>query len=175
MSIIVLASLCAMSRSPVIMMAKGTGVARDVTLNRQARQNYELLEEYEAGISLVGTEVKSCRAGKINLRDGYCQIKDGECWLRNVHIARHQFSGTFFQHDETRSRRLLLNKREIRKLDAAVQQKGLTIVPVKAYFNCDNRLKLQIALARGKNVADKRDTIKQRDTDREVKRQMKDY
>jgi len=73
------------------------------------------------------------------------------------------------------SRRLLLNKREIRKLDAAVQQKGLTIVPVKAYFNCDNRLKLQIALARGKNVADKRDTIKQRDTDREVKRQMKDY
>ena len=84
------------------MLAKGGGGAKPVALNRLARRNYEIIEDYEAGISLLGTEIKSARAGKMNLRDGFFQVKDGECWLRNVHIARHAFSGSYFQHEERR-------------------------------------------------------------------------
>jgi hypothetical protein len=85
-------------------------VSKTVSINRVVRRNYEILEEYEAGIALVGTEVKSCRDGKINLRDGFCAIKDGECWLENVNISPHGTTGSFFNHDERRRRRLLLNK-----------------------------------------------------------------
>ena len=98
-----------------------------IATNRLARRNYEILEELEAGISLVGTEVKSCRAGRCNLRDGYCAIKGGECWLHNVNIARHVTAGGYFQHEEMRPRRLLLHKPEIRKLEHACAQRGLTI------------------------------------------------
>ena len=107
--------------------------------------------------------------------DGYCKVKDGECWLENVHIAQHSTTGRFFQHEETRARRLLLHKAEIRKLGAECDQKGLTIVPLSAYFNEENRLKVEIGLARGKNLQDKRETIKRRDTERETRRMIKDF
>ena len=148
---------------------------RQVAGNRLARRNFDIIEEFEAGVSLVGTEVKSCRAGRCNLRDGFCRIKDEECWLHNVNIARHETAGGFFQHEETRPRRLLLHKREIRKLAAAVDQKGLTIVPLSCYFNEQSYLKVQIALARGKNKQDQRETIKRRDADREIGRQLKAF
>ena len=102
-------------------------------------------------------------------------MADGECWLHNVHIAQHTSTGRFFQHDETRSRRLLLHKSEIRKLGSECDQKGLTIVPLSAYFNEENRLKVEIGLARGKNLQDKRETIKMRDTERETRKMIKDY
>ena len=144
-----------------------------IASNRLARRNYEILEDFEAGISLVGTEVKSCRAGKCTLRDGYCRIKDGECWLENVNIGRHEFAGGYFQHEETRPRRLLLHKREIKKLEDAVMQRGLTIVPLSAYFNEQSYLKVSIGLARGKKLQDKREDLKQRDIKRETARQLK--
>lgn len=147
---------------------------KTIALNRLARRNYEILDDYEAGIALVGTEVKSCRQGQCNLRDGYCRIKDGECWLHNVHIARHATTGSFFQHDEVRPRKLLLHKREILKLSAAIEQRGLTIVPLKAYFK-ENKVKLEIGLARGKKLEDKRETIKRRDQDLETSRTLKAF
>jgi len=146
-----------------------------ISSNRLARRNYEILQDFEAGVSLLGTEVKSCRAGRCTLRDGFCRIKDGECWLHNVNIARHATAGSYFQHDEVRPRRLLLHKREIRKLEEAVNQRGLTIVPLSAYFNEKSFLKVAIGLARGKKLQDKRADLKQRDVDREVSRQMKSW
>lgn len=144
-----------------------------VASNRLARRNYEILDEFEAGIALVGTEVKSCRAGRCTLRDGYCRIQDGECWLHNVNIARHSTAGSYFQHEETRPRRLLLHKREIRKLEQSVAQQGLTIVPLSAYFNDKSCLKVAIGLARGKKLQDKRQDLKRKDAEREVSRQIK--
>ena len=110
-----------------------------------ARQ--ESSDDRSALISLVGKEVKSCRAGRCNLRDGFCRIKNGECWMENVNIARHETAGSYFQHEETRPRRLLLHKAEIRKLAAAVDQNGLTIVPLSCYFNEKSYLKVEIAIA----------------------------
>ena len=157
--------------APVTMM--GTRPRKSVAVNRLARRNYEILDEFEAGVALAGTEVKSCRAGKVTLRDGYCRVKDGECWLENVHIAQHGTTGSYFQHDEVRPRRLLLHKREIVKLKSQVDRQGLTIVPMACYFNEQSRLKVNIALARGKNVADKRETIRRRESDRENRRMLK--
>jgi len=128
----------------------------------------EILEDFEAGISLLGTEVKSCRQGKCTLRDGYCRFKDGECWLHNVNIGRHESAGRYFQHDETRPRRLLLHGREIAKLQTAVDVKGLTVVPLAAYFNERSFLKVSLGLARGKKLQDKREDIKRRDISREI-------
>ena len=107
--------------------------------------------------------------------DGYCRFKDGECWLHNVNIARHATAGGFFQHEETRPRRLLLHKREIRKLEEATLQRGLTIVPLSAYFNENSFLKVKIGLARGKKLQDKREDPKRRDVNREVSRQLKEF
>ena len=148
---------------------------KSVAVNRLARRNYEILDEFEAGVALVGTEVKSCRAGKVTLRDGYCRVKDGECWLENVHIAQHGTTGSYFQHDEVRARRLLLHKREIQKLEEAIAQRGLTVVPLSAYFNEKSFLKVSIGLARGKKLQDKREDLKRRDVEREVSRQLKAF
>jgi SsrA-binding protein len=145
-----------------------------VASNRLARRNYEILEDFEAGVSLFGTEVKSCRAGKCVLRDGFCRIEDGECWLYNVNIARHP-TASYFQHEETRKRRLLLHKREIKKLEAAVMQKGLTVVPLSAYFNEKSFLKISIGLAKGKQLQDKREDLKRRDVARETARTLKNF
>ena len=170
--------LAAGSRARPCVAAAGNkkpAFSKTVASNKLARRNYEILAEYEAGISLYGTEVKSCRDGKLTLRDGYCRVKDGECWLENVNIAQHASTGRYFQHEETRPRRLLLHKREILKLASECDQKGLTIVPLSAYFNEENRLKLQIGLAKGKNLQDKRETIQRRQLDRDNQRMMKDF
>ena len=167
------AGVAVVRHAPVTMM--GTRPRKSVAVNRLARRNYEILDEFEAGVALVGTEVKSCRAGKVTLRDGYCRIDDGECWLHNVNIARHETAGAYFQHEETRPRRLLLHKREIRKLEDAVNQKGLTIVPLAAYFNEKSYLKVSIGLARGKKLQDKREDLKRRDQQRETARVLKAF
>lgn len=157
---------------PILLAQRKT---QTVATNKVARRNYEILEEFEAGISLVGTEVKSCRAGKCMLRDGYCSIKDGECFLHNVNIARHDSSGGYFQHDEKRTRRLLLHKREIRRLGDAVDRKGLTVVPLSCYFNEKSLLKVSIGIARGKKLQDKREDLKRKDLEREVSRTLKAF
>jgi SsrA-binding protein len=159
--------------APVAMLAERQ--KKMVANNKLARRNYEILEDFEAGISLVGTEVKSCRMGQCQLRDGYCRIQGGECWLHNVNIARHMTAGAFFQHEELRPRRLLLHKREIRKLADAVDRRGLTIVPLSCYFNEKSFLKVSIGLARGKKKQDKREDIKRRDIDRDTARQIKAF
>ena len=144
-----------------------------VSQNKLARRNYEIIEDFEAGISLVGTEVKSCRAGKCQLRDGYCRFKDGECWLHNVNIARHATAGAYFQHEEVRPRRLLLHKSEIRKLEEAVDRRGLTVVPLSCYFNEKSFLKVSIGLARGKKLQDKREDLKRKALDRDTAQMFK--
>lgn len=142
--------------------------------NRQARFRYEILETYEAGVELKGTEVKSIREGKANLRDGYALIRNGEAWLLNVHISPYERSSDYFNHDPRRTRRLLLHKQEIRKLIGKVEQEGLTLVPLKMYFK-RGFVKVTIALGKGKKLHDKRESIKERDDKREMARATKRY
>ena len=145
-----------------------------VSDNRKARFLYEILETYEAGIELVGSEVKSIRAGKVNLADGYAFIKNGEAWLTNVHISPYQASGQYFNHDPRRSRKLLLHRKQINQLIGQIEQKGLTLVPLKMYFK-GSWVKVSIGLARGKKIHDKRETVKRRQDEREMSRAMKRY
>lgn len=140
--------------------------------NRQARHLYEILETYEAGIELKGTEVKSIRAGKVNLRDGYALLRNGEAWLINVHISPYDASSAYFNHDPRRTRKLLLHSREIRKLIGQVEQKGLTLVPLKMYMK-GSFVKVSLGLGKGKKLHDKRDAIKKRDDQRDMARAMK--
>lgn len=147
-----------------------------IAVNRIAYRNYEILETLEAGISLKGTEIKAIRDGKLNLRDGYVRPSDRSCVLHNVHVGLcTQVGNQFFQHEERRPRQLLVHKRQALKLKQQVEQKGMTVVPLKAYFNNQNRLKLEIALVRGKNVRDKRATIRERDLKRETNRIIKNF
>jgi SsrA-binding protein len=149
-----------------------------IAVNRLAYRNYELLETLEVGISLLGTEVKAIRAkGSVNLRDGYVKCnKFGQTTMHNVHIAKCQQAGQYFQHEERRVRTLLLHKQEARKLAQKTENlPGMTLVPIKAYFNDGNKVKLQIALCRGKNVRDKRTTIQARDAKREENRIIKTF
>uniref|UniRef100_A0ACD5H228 SsrA-binding protein SmpB n=1 Tax=Desertifilum tharense IPPAS B-1220 TaxID=1781255 RepID=A0ACD5H228_9CYAN len=145
-----------------------------VSDNRQARFRYEVLETYEAGIELKGTEVKSIREGKASIRDGYALIRDEEAWLLNVNISPHQTTSQYFNHDPLRTRRLLLHKQEIRKLIGKVDQQGLTLVPLKMYLK-RGRVKVSIGLCRGKKLFDKREDIKRRDDQRQIARAMKNY
>ncbi|RMF28173.1 MAG: SsrA-binding protein SmpB, partial [Cyanobacteria bacterium J083] len=133
---------------------------------------YHILETYEAGIELVGTEVKSIRAGKVNLRDGYVLIRNNEAWLLNVHISPYNASGTYFNHDPRRPRKLLLHRKEINRLIGQVEQKGLTLIPLKMYFK-DSWVKVTIGLCKGKKLHDKRETIKRRQDKREMARALK--
>jgi SsrA-binding protein len=142
--------------------------------NRQAYFLYEILETYEAGISLLGTEVKSIRAGRINLKDGYILIRNNEALLTNVHISPYQASGSYFNHDPLRTRKLLLHRQEINKLIGKVQEKGLTLVPIKMYFK-GSLIKVEIGLGKGKKLHDKRETVKRRDDQREMSRAMKQF
>ncbi len=143
-----------------------------VSDNRQARFLYEILDTYEAGIVLQGTEVKSIRAGKVNLRDGFARIRDGEAWLLNVHISPHETTNTVYNHDPRRNRKLLLHKDEIRKLIGKVEQKGLTLVPLRMKLK-NGRVKVDIAVARGKKLHDKREDLKQKQDKRDMERAMK--
>ena len=142
--------------------------------NRQARYQYHILETYEAGIELKGTEVKSIRAGRCNVRDSYALIRNDEAWLLNLHISPYQGASEYFNHDPRRTRRLLLHKQEIRKLIGKVEQQGLTLVPLKLYFK-QGRVKVEIALAKGKKLHDKREDIKKREDKRSMQRALKQY
>lgn len=142
--------------------------------NRQARFLYEILETYEAGIELMGTEVKSIRAGKVNLKDGYALLRHGEALLLNVHISPHKQASEYFNHEPRRTRKLLLHRYELRKLIGKVEQEGLTLVPLKMYLK-RGWVKISIALARGKKLHDKREDIKRRQDKREMQRAMKRY
>lgn len=154
--------------------SKDEGGYKIVSDNRQARFLYEILETYQAGIELKGTEVKSIRAGKVNLRDGYALIRNGEAWLINVHISPHATTGEYFNHEPRRTRKLLLHKQEIRKLIGKVEQQGLTLVPLKMYLR-KGIVKVDIALGRGKKLHDKREDMKRRDDKREMQRAIKQY
>ena len=147
----------------------GIKIAAD---NRQARYQYEILDTYEAGIALLGTEVKSIREGKLNLRDGFANVKRGEVWLHNVHISPHKMTNLAYNHEPRRVRKLLLHKQEIRKLIVQTEQKGLTLVPLKMYIK-DGRVKVSIALGRGKKLHDKRDSLKKKQDKRDMARAMK--
>lgn len=139
--------------------------------NRKAKFDYEILETYEAGIVLTGTEIKSIRLGKVNLKDSYCIIKNSEMFILNMHISAYDF-GNIFNHEETRTRKLLLHKKEILKLKSSLDLNGLTIVPLKLYFK-KSKVKILIGVAKGKHNYDKRETIKKRDQERELKKEIK--
>ncbi len=136
--------------------------------NKRASYEYEFLDKYVAGIMLKGTEIKSIREGKVNLQDGYCYFNGAEVFVRNIHISPYK-QGTHFNHEPTRERKLLLHKREIRKLKQKSAEKGLTIIPVRLFTNDRGLAKLEIALARGKKIHDKRQSIKEKDLQRELK------
>jgi SsrA-binding protein len=140
--------------------------------NRQARFEYEILETYEAGVELMGTEVKSIRAGKVNLRDGFALIRNGEALLLNVQISAHATTGQAFNHDPRRTRKLLLHKDEIRKLTGKVQQQGLTMIPLKMYMK-RGWVKVLVGLVRGKKLHDKRESVKKREDQRDMQRALK--
>jgi SsrA-binding protein len=141
---------------------------KNITVNRKARHEYEIIQTIEAGIVLLGTEVKSLRQGKINLVDSFAQIKNGEVWLVSAHISEYT-EGNINNHEPTRTRKLLLNKVEIRKLTSKVNEKGLTLVPLRVYFS-SGKVKVELGLAKGKKVYDKREDIKKRDFQRDQQR-----
>jgi SsrA-binding protein len=141
--------------------------------NRQARFNYEILEKFEAGISLLGTEVKSIREGKANIKEAYADIRGGEVWLIGAHISPYSH-GNITNHDSLRDRKLLLNATEIHKLYGKVMEKGLTLVPLRLYLK-GRLIKLELGLGRGKKLVDKREDIKKKDQEREVQRALKDH
>jgi SsrA-binding protein len=143
-----------------------------VAENRKAHHDYHLLETFEAGIALVGTEVKSIREGGANLRDSYARVEGGEVWIYNVHISAYRNRG-YSDHEPTRRRKLLLHRQEIRKLVVKTTERGMTIVPVRLYFK-NGRVKVAISLAKGKKAHDKRETIKRRETERETRAAIKE-
>ena len=140
--------------------------------NRQAYFNYHIETKYVAGIVLLGTEVKSIREGKVSFNDAFCIFDKGELWLRGMYIAEYTH-GTVNNHIAVHDRKLLLSKRELGRLQAALREKGLTLVPLKVFFNEKNFVKVEIGLGRGKKLHDKRESIKARETDREIKRYLK--
>ncbi len=135
--------------------------------NKQATFEYEILDKYVAGIVLTGTEIKSIREGKVNLQDGYCHIHNGEVFVKGINITPYA-QGTHYNHEATRERKLLLKKSEIRKLEGKVEEKGLTLVPLRLFINDRGFAKLEIALGKGKKMYDKRQSIKERDVRREL-------
>lgn len=145
---------------------------RTVASNRKARHEYFIEETFEAGMALTGTEIKSIRLGRVNLQDGFVLVRDGEAFLMNVHIAQCEM-GNRNNHDETRSRKLLLHRREIEELHTAATQKRWTIVPLRLYINNRGMAKVEIGLARGKQLHDKRQTIAKRESERDLRRAVK--
>jgi SsrA-binding protein len=140
---------------------------RDASVNRAASHNYFLLEKFEAGIALRGTEVKSIRGGRANLKDAYGLVKDGELWLINAHIGVYEH-GNIFNHEPLRTRKLLVHRSELNKLIGKTQQKGLTLIPTRMYFR-NGRVKVELALAKGKQMWDKRETERRKTADREAR------
>ena len=153
------------------MSPKASGV-KQIAQNRKAFHDYFVLERFEAGIELCGTEVKSIRAGTLNLKDSYCTIKDGQLFVRSMHISPYE-KGNIFNRDPLRPRRLLMHKREINKLAAKLQQDGLALVPLSVYFK-DSRVKLELGLCKGKKLYDKRDADAKKSANREIERTLKE-
>lgn len=147
-----------------------TPARQSIAKNRRASHDYQLLETWEAGVALTGTEVKSLRNGKANLSDAYGIVRDGEVYLLNLHIPPYERGG-YVNHEPTRTRKLLLHRREIRKMIGAVERQGLTLVPLELYFK-DGRAKVAIALGKGKKLHDKRDDERRRDDERDMARAM---
>ena len=149
----------------------GTEQKKIAAQNKKAFHDYFVLERFEAGIELSGTEVKSIRAGTLNLKDSYCTVKDGELFVRAMHISPYE-KGNIFNRDPVRPKRLLMHKREIQKISLRAQQDGLTLVPLSVYFK-DSRVKVEIGLCQGKKLHDKRETEAKRGAEREIERAMK--
>ena len=152
-------------------MPKQTGT-KEICANRKAFHEYFVLERYEAGIELAGTEVKSIRAGQVNLKDSFCTVKDGELFVRGMHISPYEH-GNIFNKDPVRPRRLLMHKREIMKLNSRIMQDGVALVPLSLYFK-DSRVKLELGLCKGKKLHDKRDSEADRQSKRDIDRIMKE-
>jgi SsrA-binding protein len=149
---------------------KATGL-KQLASNRKAYHDYSILEKFEAGIELFGTEVKSIRQGNLNLKDSYCTVKDGELFVRGMHVSPYE-KGNIFNRDPLRARRLLMHRREIMRLYDRVRQDGLALVPLSVYFR-DSLVKVELGLAKGKKLYDKRDSAAERDAGREMERSMK--
>lgn len=141
-------------------------------INRKAKFDYQIFDSYEAGIVLTGTEIKSIRQGNCNLKDSYIVIRNEEAYIINMHISHYE-EGNIFNHEETRTRKLLLHKNEIKKLNDKIKISGHTLIPLKLYFK-KNKAKLQIALAKGKKTYDKRESIKERDINRNIQKTLKE-
>ena len=141
--------------------------------NRKAYHEYHILDKYEAGIELFGTEVKSLREAQANLKESYVIVRKNQAWISGMHINRYSNTG-HEGHDPTRNRRLLLNKREILKIKQSIEQKGLTVVPLKLYFSDNGWAKVEIGLAKGKKIFDKKNSIKERDIKRDMQRELRD-
>lgn len=152
---------------------KPDGTGKSIAENRKARYNYAIEDTFEAGLMLVGTEVKSLRNGKANIAESYASYEDGELWLINCHIPEY-LQANRFNHEPRRRRKLLMSKREIARLSQSVARDGMTLIPLKLYFNDRGRAKLQIGLAKGKKIHDKRETEKKRDWNREKSRLLRD-
>ena len=152
-------------------MPKAMGV-KQVAFNKKAYHNYHILEKYEAGVELFGTEVKSIRQGNVNLKEAFCMVKDGELFVRKMHISPYE-KGNIFNRDPVRHRRLLMHKREINRLHARIMQDGLALIPLSVYFK-NSRVKLELGLARGKKQHDKRDSEAQKSSDRDIERNIKE-
>jgi SsrA-binding protein len=143
-----------------------------VAENRKARHDFFIEESYEAGLALTGSEIKSVRGGRLNLRGGYARIVNGEIWMYDVHISPYEQSGTHFNHEPTRPRKLLLHRREISRILGLVERQGFTLVPLRVYFK-GRRAKIELGLARGKKLYDKREDIAKREAQRDIQRVMK--
>ncbi|MFD2180959.1 SsrA-binding protein SmpB [Rhodoplanes azumiensis] len=155
-------------------MAEKKEPARKIVAdNRKARFNYEIGETFEAGIALLGSEVKSLRQGRATIAESYAEAKGGEIWLVNANIPEYLQAGPFFNHEPKRRRKLLLHKRQIARLAQGIDREGMTIVPLRMYFNDRGRAKIELAIARGKKLHDKRETEKKRDWDREKGRLLR--
>lgn len=146
-----------------------------IATNKKAYHDFHIDKEIEVGIVLVGSEVKSLRAGRVNLRDCYARIKDGEIWVHNLHISPYKYAATHVAPEPMRLRKLLLHRREIDKLAGKVQEKGFSLIPLKIYFSPHGKVKLVLGLAKGKTEYDKRDTLKKKEASREMDRIRKDY
>lgn len=150
-------------------------MGKTVARNKKAYHDYEILEKFEAGIALEGSEVKAIREGRVNLKDSFVKIVKGEAFLFNAHVSYFATTNPHFKPDERRTRKLLLHKKEITKLEIKAAQDGLSIVPLSIFFNHKNIAKVQIALAKGKKLHDKRESLKKKQADRETSAAMKGY
>ena len=154
-------------------MAKPYSHGQQVAANRKALHDYFILERYEAGIELFGTEVKSVRMGHVNLKDSFCTVKDGELFAHGIHISPYE-KGNIFNREPLRPKRLLMHKREILRLYGRVKQEGLALIPLSLYFNDSRRVKVELGLAQGKKLYDKREDAARRDAGREMNKAMKE-